>query len=149
MENKEKVLFTKRYELPEFTEEELEQVNREFGDITPSAEEFVRMMEEERIYVPIMEKVKKADKVVAFAKRLSETYEVDMDIIQKEDGIRIKIYGIGAKVSGSLKEYALQLMTVCDHFFVWTGEKIGPGYVLDLEYVTHETYLAGKKMNKY
>lgn len=149
MKNMEKVLFSNRYELPGFSEEELEETEREVGNHMPSAEEFVRMMEEERTYVPIAEKVKNADKVTAFAQKLSETYEIDMDIIQKEDGVEILIYGMGAKVSGSLKEYVIQLMTVCDHFFVWTGKKYDAEYVLDLEYVTHETYLAGKKMNMY
>ena len=146
-----KMIFSKRYEkitdkmLADESDEELEDKMSEYNPY-PTGEDFLRHLEEDSEIVLIPERVKRKDLFISLAKKLSEDYEIDTDIYERNGGIIVDMYIEPSLFSGHLKNLLTQLVVTADDISFFTPKE-GKNYVLvALEYYTHELFLSGRKM---
>ena len=139
MNAEEQVLYSKRYPS---VQQEMEQLIEgplpsywENGE--ESLQEFWRRMEE-TVYCPIPGRQEQGQKFIAVAKELSETYDIDIDIQQKEYFIEVNLHLYCASYPGELTKMLAQLFNMCDRFssFILTTEP--SDFTLSLDFFTHE-----------
>ena len=93
---------------------------------------------EETVYQPIPERQRLAQKFIAMAKDLSEAYDIDIDIRQKEYFIEVNLHLYCASYPGELTKMFARLFDMCDRFssFIHTTEP--SDFTLSLDFFTHE-----------
>lgn len=139
MNTEEQMLYSKRY--PPVQRE----IHQFIGGSLPcdckSSEEalqkFRRHMEE-TVYQPIPGRQELGQKFIAMAKELSEAYDIDIDIRQKEYFIEVNLHLYCASYPGELTKMFAQLFDMCDRFssFILTTEP--SDFTLSLDFFTHE-----------
>ena len=91
---KERVIFSNRFDRPtlEQIEEEMKNKNYDDNDNLMSAEEFLEFMKQNRRTVPNEKRIANKDKFIWAVSELSETYEIDADLIEDDDGYTASLY---------------------------------------------------------
>ena len=102
---KERVIFSNRFDRPtlEQIEEEMKKENYDDSENLMSADEFLDFMKKNRKTVPNEKRIANKDKFIWAVSELSETYEIDADLIEDDDGYDERNWG------GNAYEYALTL----------------------------------------
>ena len=87
---KERVIFSNRFDRPtlEQIEEEMKKKNYDDNENLMSAEEFLDFMKKNRRTIPNERRIANKDKFIWAVRELSETYEIDADLIEDADGLR-------------------------------------------------------------
>ena len=91
---KERVIFSNRFDRPtlEQIEEEMKKENYDDNENLMSAEEFLDFMKKNRRTVPNEKRIANKDKFIWAVSELSETYEIDADLIEDDDGYTAYLY---------------------------------------------------------
>lgn len=112
-----------------------------------SFHKFWRKLHEESVYVPIPGVEKKARLFIDLAKRLSQIYELDIDIQRKAHFISADFHLYCAIYPGKMTQDFAELFSLCDQFasFVLTTEK--SDFTLSLTLYTHKHYMSGQLIN--
>ena len=139
MNTEKQMLYSKRYppvqqEMQQFIEGSLPSDCKSSEE---SLQEFWRHMEE-TVYQPIPERRELGQKFIAMAKELSEAYDIDIDIRQKEYFIEVNLHLYYASYPGELTKMFARLFDMCDRFssFILTTEP--SDFTLSLDFFTHE-----------
>ena len=101
----ERVIFSNRFDRPtlEQIEEEMKNENYDDNENSMTAEEFLDFMRKNRRTVPNEKRIANKDKFIWAVSELSETYEIDADLIEDDDGYRLSFLcckGEGGKRKG-------------------------------------------------
>ena len=140
MNMKEQMLYSKRYPS---AQQEMERIMSE--EPTPTArksdEEFLKELwqhMDETVYKPIPERQEQGQRFITLAKELSEAYEIDIDIRQKEYFIEVNLHMYCSYYPGELTRMFAKLFSMCDRFcsFILTTEP--SDFTLSLDLFTHE-----------
>ena len=91
---KERVIFSNRFDRPtlEQIEEEMKKENYDDNENLMSAEEFLDFMKKNRRTIPNERRIANKDKFIWAVRELSETYEIDADLIEDDDGYTASLY---------------------------------------------------------
>lgn len=138
------VIYEKHYSHPTLEEElkELEEYRRELEkdpDYKPEPpktfEEFYQDMMDNRTIIPIPEKIEKADEFIKLAIEISELYELDTKISEKDSCIEVN-YSFDC--AGDMV-FLLSVFRKADSISFFTGI-YGFDITISLDYYTHAVY---------
>lgn len=138
-----KMIYTQRFPQPEFEDELDEDIweKVEAFKETPlwaSFKEYLRALEESRVYVAKPEKLEGRQQFIDLAERLSQEHKVNMDICEHEDRISVVLHLYSSIYEGEAKDKICTLMKMCDSVsFLRT--LTGPFDIkILLDYMTHD-----------
>ena len=99
----ERVIFSNRFDRPtlEQIEEEMKNKNYDDNENLMSADEFLEFMKQNRRTVPNEKRIANKDKFIWAVRELSETYEIDADLKEDDDGYTAFLYPIFAVLIGT------------------------------------------------
>ena len=102
----ERVIFSNRFDRPtlEQIEEEMKNENYDDNENSMTAEEFLDFMRKNRRTVPNEKRIANKDKFIWAVSELSETYEIDADLIEDDDGYTASLYMNYASYNGYIKK---------------------------------------------
>lgn len=102
----ERVIFSNRFDRPtlEQIEEEMKNKNYDDNENLMSADEFLEFMKQNRRTVPNEKRIANKDKFIWAVRELSETYEIDADLIEDDDGYTASLYMNYASYNGYIKK---------------------------------------------
>lgn len=91
---KERVIFSNRFDRPtlEQIEEEMKKENYDDNENLMSAEEFLEFLKKNRRAIPNEKRIANKDKFIWAVRELSETYEIDADLKEGDDGYTASLY---------------------------------------------------------
>lgn len=91
---KERVIFSNRFDRPtlEQIEEEMKKENYDDNENLMSAEEFLEFMKQNRRTVPNEKRIANKDNFIWAVRELSETFEIDADLKEDDDGYTASLY---------------------------------------------------------
>ena len=146
-----KVLYSKRFpkESPLDLEKEIEQLNNEkkFDDGLKEGESIIDFLEKNRTTVPNEERIKEKVLFIKAAIDLSQTYEIDMDVVEYDTRIVSNMYLQSSLYAGTIKKLISALMVMADEFDIFPPKE-GEDYTVQLllTYHTHDIFLNGRKI---
>ena len=115
---KERVIFSNRFDRPtlEQIEEEMKKENYDDNENLMSAEEFLDFMKKNRRTIPNERRIANKDKFIWAVRELSETYEIDADLIEDDDGYTASLYMNYASYNGYIKKLLGLIFILSDDF---------------------------------
>ena len=146
-----KVLYSKRFpkESPLDLEKETEQLNSEtkFDDGLKEGESILDFLERKRTTVPNEERIKEKVLFIKAAIDLSETYEIDMDIVEYDTRVVANMFLQSSLYTGTIKKLISALIVMADEFDIFPPKE-GEDYTVNLllTYHTHDIFLNGRKI---
>ena len=146
-----KVLYSKRFpkESPLDLEKETEQLNSEtkFDDGLKEGESILDFLERNRTTVPNEERIKEKVLFIKAAIDLSETYEIDMDIVEYDTRVVANMFLQSSLYTGTIKKLISALIVMADEFDIFPPKE-GEDYTVNLllTYHTHDIFLNGRKI---
>ena len=149
-----KVLYRKRFpkESPLDLEKETEQLNSEtkFDDGLKEGESILDFLERNRTTVPNEERIKEKVLFIKGAIDLSETYEIDMDIVEYDTRVVANMFLQSSLYTGTIKKLISALIVMADEFDIFPP-KDKENYTVNLllTYHTHDIYLNGRKITDF
>lgn len=149
-----KVLYSKRFpkESPLDLEKETEQLNSEtkFDDGLKEGESILDFLERKRTTVPNEERIKEKVLFIKAAIDLSETYEIDMDIVEYDTRVVANMFLQSSLYTGTIKKLISALIVMADEFDIFPP-KDKENYTVNLllTYHTHDIYLNGRKITDF
>ena len=116
---KERVIFSNRFDRPtlEQIEEEMKKENYDDNENLMSAEEFLDFMKKNRRTIPNERRIANKDKFIWAVRELSETYEIDADLIEDDDGYTASLYMNYASYNGYIKKLLGLIFILSDDFY--------------------------------
>ena len=146
-----KVLYSKRFpkESPLDLEKETEQLNSEtkFDDGLKEGESILDFLERNRTTVPNEERIKEKVLFIKASIDLSETYEIDMDIVEYDTRVVANMFLQSSLYTGTIKKLISALIVMADEFDIFPPKE-GEDYTVNLllTYHTHDIFLNGRKI---
>ena len=109
--------------------------------------EFWEKMETESVYIPIPGWENKSKCFIALAKKMSQIYELDIDIRRRSYSIEAALHLYCAAYPSEMTRQLAELFAMCDKCcsFLLVNEPID--FTLSLELYTHHYYLGGSLVN--
>ena len=122
------------------------------SELRAECEEIIRKFDEESEYIPIPERLDKVDDLISSAKDIALFYELNMDIVQRVDGINFDFYYDSGLFLGECREYFGRMFLTCDSVTVYKPRKKrdlpkGCEGIISMTYYTHRHLVAGKEIN--
>lgn len=149
-----KVIYSKRYPKMSSAEldEEIEKLNKEnkFDDGLKEGESIVDFLERNQKFVPNKERLAEKDLFLKVVKDLSESYEIDADIVEGNISCVAHLYLQSAAYTGTLKKILTGLIVMADELDILPPREDDAEYILHLSltYHTHDIYLKGRKITE-
>ena len=149
-----KVLYSKRFpkEIPLDLEKAIEQLNnkKKFDDGLKEGESILDFLERKRTTVPNEERIKEKVLFIKAAIDLSETYEIDMDIVEYDTRVVANMFLQSSLYTGTIKKLISALIVMADEFDIFPP-KDKENYTVNLllTYHTHDIYLNGRKITDF
>ena len=146
-----KVLYSKRFpkEIPLDLEKEIEQLNnkKKFDDGLKEGESILDFLERKRTTVPNEERIKEKVLFIKASIDLSETYEIDMDIVEYDTRVVANMFLQSSLYTGTIKKLISALIVMADEFDIFPPKE-GEDYTVNLllTYHTHDIFLNGRKI---
>lgn len=147
-----KVIYSKRYPKIDSAEldKEIEQLNTEniFDDGLEEGESIIDFIEHNQEYVPNEERLAEKDLFLKVVKDLSESYEIDADIVEGDISCVAHLYLQSAAYTGTLKKILSGLIVMADELDILPPIKgdVECTLHLSLTYHTHDIYFKGRKI---
>lgn len=150
--SKRNLIYSKRY-TPPWEEDDVKalagapQTPEKLKAAKESFREFMRKLQEESTYIPIPGAEEKSRLFIALAKRLSQIYELDIDIEQQPYFVCVSFHLYCASYPGGMTREFSELFSLCDQFasIILTTEK--SDFTLSLTLYTHKHYISGRLVN--
>ena len=121
---KERVIFSNRFERPTLEEIEAAMKKENYDDSANSmtAEEFLDFMQKNRRIVPNEKCIANKDKFIWAVRELSETFEIDADLKEDDDGYTATLYMSYASYNGYIKKLLGLIFILSDDFSVFKAK---------------------------
>ena len=140
----ERVIFSNRFDRPtlEQSEEEMKNKNYDDNENLMSADEFLEFMKQNRRTVPNEKRIANKDKFIWAVRELSETYEIDADLIEDDDGYTASLYMNYASYNGYIKKLLGLIFILSDDFSMFEAkDNRDSDLLMCFTYHTHNVYL--------
>lgn len=151
MAEEKQILYSKRYpveqDIAELQEKEHAQTEAEQAEVKAKFQELLRMIQEESVYIVKPERIAGTGPLIRLAKRISETFEIDMDIIRGSGQITVNLYLFCAAFPKEFLTAFSELLRRCDMLSVFTPKQNDDAVLFSLDYQTHDYYVSGKKVS--
>ncbi len=107
----------------------------------PSAEEFIRSLNEDSEYVLVEERLKGLDVFIKVVKEVADIFEADVEIYEQPFGATANLKLEDCTVEKYVKNAFVFMLAKADNISWFTKEKYT---LLSLDYYTHELYYKGE-----
>ena len=149
---KERVIFSNRFDRPtlEQIEEEMKKENYDDNENLMSAEEFLDFMKKNRRTIPNERLIANKDKFIWAVRELSETYEIDADLIEDDDGYTASLYMNYASYNGYIKKLLGLIFILSDDFSMFKAkDNRDSDLLMCFTYHTHNVYLKDREITDF
>lgn len=149
---KERVIFSNRFDRPtlEQIEEEMKKENYDDNENLMSAEEFLDFMKKNRRTIPNERRIANKDKFIWAVRELSETYEIDADLIEDDDGYTASLYMNYASYNGYIKKLLGLIFILSDDFSMFKAkDNRDSDLLMCFTYHTHNVYLKDREITDF
>ena len=142
---KDGLIFSNRFEQPDIDEllKEMEQnLQGEKSDNIGSVDDFFSFMREHRKLIPNEKRLADKDKFINAVRELSETYEIDADLRESDDGYTASLYMNYASYNGYIKKLLGLIFILSDDFSMFKAkDNRDSDLLMCFTYHTHNVYL--------
>ena len=141
---KERVIFSNRFDRPtlEQIEEEMKKENYDDNENLMSAEEFLDFLQKNRRTVPNEKRLVNKEKFIWAVRELSETFKIDADLRESDDGYTAYLYMSYASYNGYIKKLLGLIFILSDEFSMFEAkDNSGSDLLMCFTYHTHNVYL--------
>ena len=148
----ERVIFSNRFDRPtlEQIEEEMKKENYDDNENLMSAEEFLDFMKKNRRTIPNERRIANKDKFIWAVRELSETYEIDADLKEDDDGYTASLYMNYASYNGYIKKLLGLIFILSDDFSVFEAkDNRDSDLLMCFTYHTHNVYLKDREITDF
>lgn len=121
--------------------------NYDDNENSMTAEEFLDFMRKNRRTVPNEKRIANKDKFIWAVSELSETYEIDADLIEDDDGYTASLYMNYASYNGYIKKLLGLIFILSDDFSVFEAkDNRDSDLLMCFTYHTHNVYLKDREI---
>ncbi len=148
----ERVIFSNRFDRPtlEQIEEEMKNKNYDDNENSMSADEFLEFIKKNRRIVPNEKRIANKDKFIWAVRELSETFEIDADLIEDDDGYTATLYMNYASYNGYIKKLLELIFILSDDFSVIKAkDNKNSDLLICFTYHTHNVYLKDREITDF
>ena len=140
----ERVIFSNRFDRPtlEQIEEEMKNENYDDNENSMTAEEFLDFMQKNRRIVPNEKRLANKDKFICAVRKLSETFEIDADLKEDDDGYTASLYMNYASYNGYIKKLLGLIFILSDDFSMFKAKDNRDSDFVDVFYLSHAQCLS-------
>ena len=149
---KERVIFSNRFDRPtlEQIEEEMKKENYDDSENLMSADEFLDFMKKNRKTVTNEKRIANKDKFIWAVRELSETYEIDADLKEDDDGYTAFLYMNYASYNGYIKKLLGLIFILSDDFSMLKAkDNRDSDLLMCFTYHTHSVYLKDREITDF
>ena len=148
---KERVIFSNRFDRPTLEEIEAEIKKENLNDTAGSmtGEEFLDFMQKNKRTVPNEKCLANKDKFIWAVRELSETYEIDADLRESVDGYTAYLYMSYASYSGYIKKLLGIIFILSDGFSIFESKDNDSDVLMCFIYHTHNVYLKDNEITNF
>lgn len=149
--SKKTLIYSKRYP-PPWEEDDAEaraaaETPEEREAAEKSFREFLRKIRDESVYEPIPGAEEKARQFIARAKKLSQVYELDIDIERRSYYVTVDLHLYCSSYPGRMTRDFAELFNLCDQFASFFQATEKSDFTLSLTLYTHKHYMSGRLVN--
>ena len=131
-------------------EEEMKKENYDDNENLMSAEEFLDFMKKNRRTIPNERRIANKDKFIWAVRELSETYEIDADLIEDDDGYTASLYMNYASYNGYIKKLLGLIFILSDDFSMFKAkDNRDSDLLMCFTYHTHNVYLKDREITDF
>lgn len=149
---KEKVIFSKRFDHEFLNQSEEQPDESDFDDSKvnlPTADEFVKFIEENRKAVPDKKRLAEKDKFLKAVSELSKQYEIDTDIYEADDGYTAYLYMYCASYTGYVKKLLSYIFILADDFSMFKSKDDSYDIIMSFTYHTHHIFINNREYTDF
>lgn len=150
---KDNLIFSRRFDRPTFEEIEEEMKNSDFMDGCTdlmTGDEFLEFVQKNRRAVPNEKRLADKDKFIWAVRELSETYQIDTDIRESNDGYTAYLYMQYASFDGFIKKLLDLIFMLSDDFSMFSPkENQDCDVLMCFSYHTHNIYLNDRELTDF
>ena len=115
-----------------------------------SAEGFLDFLQKNRRTVPNEKRLANKEKFIWAVSELSETYEIDADLIEDDDGYTASLYMNYASYNGYIKKLLGLIFILSDDFSVFEAkDNRDSDLLMCFTYHTHNVYLKDREITDF
>ena len=147
-----RVIFSNRFDRPTLEEIEAEIKKENLNDTAGSmtGEEFLDFMQKNKRTVPNEKCLANKDKFIWAVRELSETYEIDADLIEDDDGYTASLYMNYASYNGYIKKLLGLIFILSDDFSMFKAkDNRDSDLLMCFTYHTHNVYLKDREITDF
>lgn len=148
--DEQKIIFSNRFE-----KERFEDYKTDLGtdsSVTPDfteADDFFKFIQKNRRSVPSKERIADKDKFIKTVYELSNSFEIDADLIEFAEGYIANIYVDYACYTGYIKKLLAILFTLADDISFLDGSKENADMLFSFTYHTHHIFLNNRETTDF
>ena len=148
--DEQKIIFSNRFE-----KEKFEDYKTDLGTgntITPDfteADDFFKFIQKNRRSVPSKERIADKDKFIKTVYELSNSFEIDADLIEFAEGYIANIYVDYACYTGYIKKLLAILFILADDISFLDGSKENADMLFSFTYHTHHIFLKNRETTDF
>lgn len=148
--DEQKIIFSNRFEKEKFEDYK---TDLETGNaITPTfseANDFLKFIQKNRRSVPSKERIADKDKFIKTVYELSNSFEIDADLIEFAEGYIANIYVDYACYTGYIKKLLAILFILADDISFLDGNKENADMLFSFTYHTHHIFLNNRETTDF
>ena len=115
-----------------------------------TAEEFIDFMQKNRRTIPNERRIANKDKFIWAVRELSETYEIDADLKEDDDGYTAFLYMNYASYNGYIKKLLGLIFILSDDFSMFkANDNRDSDLLMCFTYHTHNVYLKDREITDF
>ena len=115
-----------------------------------SADEFLDFMKKNRKTVPNEKRIANKDKFIWAVRELSETYEIDADLREDDEGYTASLYMNYASYNGYIKKLLGLIFILSDDFSMFKAkDNRDSDLLMCFTYHTHNVYLKDREITDF
>ena len=147
-----RVIFSNRFDRPTLEEIEAEIKKENLNDTAGSmtGEEFLDFMQKNRRTVPNEKRLANKEKFIWAVRELSETFEIDADLRENDDGYTAFLYMSYASYNGYIKKLLGLIFILSDDFSMFKAkDNRDSDLLMCFTYHTHNVYLKDREVTDF
>ena len=148
--DEQKIIFSNRFEKEKFEDykTDLETGNTITPDFT-EADDFFKFIQKNRRSVPSKERIADKDNFIKTVYELSNSFEIDADLIEFAEGYIANIYVDYACYTGYIKKLLAILFILADDISFLDGNKENADMLFSFTYHTHHIFLNNRETTDF
>ena len=144
--DKRKVIFSNRFEKEKLDDYSTNlETDNAIAPTFSEANDFLKFIQKNRRSIPSKERIADKDKFIKTVYELSNSFEIDADLIEFAEGYTAKIYVDYACYTGYIKKLLAILFILADDISFLDGSKENADMLFSFTYHTHHIFLNNRE----